>query len=183
MASRESSIDAITLLKRDHEAVQNLFSEFKKFEDEEIHGVDEVKQAIIDDVCAMLRVHMQIEEEIFYPAAREVLKGEEELMEEAQADHDSAKQLIARIEDGGVTDPVTIHLFLDLSHAIDLHVEEEHEEMFPKVLKAGMDTVEIGKRLAARKDEIVNSPGGPRPGTTPQQQIVDRITDYLGPSI
>ena len=184
MARRDPiKVDAIFLLERDHEAVQGLFSEFKKFEDDETQDVDEVKQAIIDDVCFMLKVHTRIEEEVFYPAARECLPDDEDLMDEAQAEHDAAKKLIALIEEGSASEVVTCARFLQLSDAIDEHVREEQEEMFPKVRAAGMNTAEVGGRLKSRKDELEGEATAANADGSPRQSVVDRITSFLGPTV
>ena len=182
-SSQPIKVDAIFLLEDDHAAMQGLFSEFRKFQEEGTKGVNEMKQTLIDDVCAILEVHTKIEEEIFYPAARECLPDDEGLMDEAQADHDAAKELINRIQLGSASDVETCKLFLELSDAIDHHIREEEDEMFPKVREAGMNTAEVGGRLKARRDELegdttrdLDSDG------TLRRRVVDRITDYLGPT-
>jgi hemerythrin-like domain-containing protein len=184
MASREPiKVDAIFLLEKDHEAVQALFSEFRKFEEEGAKDVDEMKQAIMDDVCSMLKIHAQIEEEIFYPAARECLKDDEELMDEVEAEQDAAKVLVGKIEKGSASNPDTCALFLELSDAIDEHIQEEQDEMFPRVREAGMNTAQIGERLKARKDELEGEAAKAPFEDSPKKSIVDRITSYLGPSV
>ena len=158
MASRNPPAprDAIQLLEQDHREVQDLFSEFKKFQEAEQEGDDELKQEIIDTVCTALKVHTKIEEEIFYPAAREALgDDEEDLMNEAEVEHSGAKDLIAQIEDGSASDPMTCARFLVLSEQIDHHVKEEQDEMFPKLRETDMDLEGVGKQLKARKDELM----------------------------
>jgi hemerythrin superfamily protein len=155
MASqRPPQPDAITLLKQDHATVRELFTEFKRFQEERVEGVDELKQDLMDEVCHALKIHAQIEEEIFYPAAREALPDEVDLMNEAQVEHASAKELIALVESGRASDPMTCARFLVLSEQIDHHAGEEEDEMFPKIRKSKMDTQAIGRRLAERKAEL-----------------------------
>ena len=155
MASqRPPQPDAISLLKQDHATVKELFTEFKRFQEEKTQGVDELKQDLMNEVCRALKIHAQIEEEIFYPAARQALRDEEDLLNEAQVEHASAKDLIALVESGKASDPMTCARFLVLSEQIDHHVKEEEDEMFPKVQKSKMDTQTIGRRLAQRKEEL-----------------------------
>lgn len=183
MASREpASIDAIKLLKDDHQAVKELFTEFKKFQEAKTEGADEIKQAIMEDVCSMLKVHAQIEEEIFYPAAREALPDEEDLLNEAEVEHTGAKELIAKIEAGSAEDPMTCAQFLVLSEQIDHHVKEEQDEMFPKVEKSSMDTRAIGEQLAKRKAELEGAAiaHGIRPSEPPRMSAKDRIAGFMG---
>src|SRR4051812_14659394 len=90
----EKPQDAIALLKQDHRTVEQLFEQFEETEDGE--GIP-----IAQRVCQLLTIHTQIEEEILYPAAKESLssEGEEEgeMVYEAEVEHASAKDLIAKI--------------------------------------------------------------------------------------
>ena len=92
--STDAPRDAIALLKEDHRTVSALFEEFEKADEEE-------QSTIAQRVCQLLTVHAQIEEEILYPAAKQAFEGEEEeedLVNEAEVEHGSAKELIAKIE-------------------------------------------------------------------------------------
>ncbi len=89
--------DAITLLKADHKEVEGWFDEFEKTES------GSKKQKLADKICLALKVHTQIEEEIFYPACREA-GIEEDMMDEADVEHSGAKKLIAEIEAGKAGD-------------------------------------------------------------------------------
>jgi hemerythrin-like domain-containing protein len=183
MASREptNKVDAIYLLEKDHQAVQGLFAEFKKFEEDGTEDADELKQAIMDDVCSMLKVHSQIEDEIFYPAARAVLPDDEDLMEDVESEQKAAEKMVAEIEKGSATDVDTCALFLELSDAIDEHIIEEQDELFPKVQEAGMDTAEVGARMKARKEELESQAPTSVPDGSPTQNLMDRITAFWGP--
>ncbi|QJR15460.1 hemerythrin domain-containing protein [Usitatibacter palustris] len=168
--------DAIELLKADHAEVKELFEEFKKLQESDEEGTEDLKQALMDAVCSALKVHTQIEEEILYPAARAVLPDEEDLMNEADVEHAGAKDLIAQIEASSAYDAMTCAKFLVLAEQIDHHVEEEHTDMFPKLRKSTMDTKAIGVKLAARKEEltaemekaIAEAPEGLRPSMPPK---------------
>jgi iron-sulfur cluster repair protein YtfE (RIC family) len=56
------------------------------------------KRELANQICMELTVHTQIEEEIFYPAVREAIK-ETDLLDEAEVEHASAKDLIAQIQE------------------------------------------------------------------------------------
>jgi hypothetical protein len=154
-------MNAIELLKADHKLVQDMFKEFKKFHEEKPEGSEDMKQTLIDDVCDALTVHAQIEEEIFYPAVREALADEEDLMNEAEVEHSGAKDLIAQIEAGDASDPMTCARFLVLSEQVDHHVKEEQDEMFPKVGKTSLDLDALGRKLAQRKAQLEGTPANP----------------------
>ena len=171
-----TSQDAIDLLVDDHDAVKELFAEFKKFQEAKAEGVDEMKQALIDAVCEALKVHTQIEEEIFYPAAREALPDEGDLLNEAVVEHTAAKELIAKIEAGSARDDTTCAQFIVLSEQIDHHVEEEQEEMFPKLRKTSMDMLAIGRKLERRRAELESAemPAG----AMKKPSIWDRLSSF-----
>ena len=98
-----------------------------------------------------LTVHATIEEEIFYPAYLAATR-DDALVEEAQKEHQQAKDLIAEIEDGDQIEP----LMARLQKAIEHHVKEERTEMFPKARKAaGMDLVALATQLETRKKELM----------------------------
>jgi iron-sulfur cluster repair protein YtfE (RIC family) len=141
--------DAIALLKADHRAVEELFAQFEKATAKSRKG------ELAERICLELKVHMQIEEEIFYPAAREALKAkEEDMIDEGVVEHASAKELIAEIETmepGEDLYDAKVHV---LSEQIEHHVEEEEKEMFPKLQKTDMDMKALGARMAARKEEL-----------------------------
>jgi hemerythrin superfamily protein len=140
--------DAIALLRADHALVDDLFKQFEKARD------DKKKLAIAQRVCMELKIHTTIEEEIFYPAAREVLPKEADLLDEADVEHASAKDLIAQIESGKPSDDKWDAKVTVLGEYIKHHVKEEHTEMFPKVRKTKLDLKALGAQLQARKDEL-----------------------------
>src|SRR4051812_6723403 len=90
-AGRGNATDATELLETDHREVDADFTAF-----EEAGSPGEKKQ-LADRICLALRVHAQIEEEIFYPAARDAT-GEADLLDEALVEHMGAKSLVAQIE-------------------------------------------------------------------------------------
>ena len=142
-------MDAIELLKADHREVENLF---KRFEDADDH----LNEAIFADmICTNLTVHMMVEEELFYPKAREVLgkDDKDKLVEHAEKEHGMAKTLIEKIK------TMDTGLMLDaamkaLKLAIEHHVKDEENEMFPKLRELGMETLELGKQMQERKTQL-----------------------------
>ena len=100
-----------------------------------------------------LTVHIKSEEEIFYPAAREAIENDD-LMNEAVVEHNSAKELISQIQSMGPSDPMFDATVKVLGEYVNHHVEEEQNEIFPKVEKAKLDLEEIGAQIAQRKEEL-----------------------------
>jgi Hemerythrin HHE cation binding domain len=142
--------DAISLLKADHKEVKGWFDQFDKTDD------DAAKQELATKICKALTVHAQIEEEIFYPAAYEALDDEgDDLLDEAEVEHASAKELIAQIEASQVGEPLFDAKVTVLGEYIAHHVEEEENELFPECRDSEMDLKALGEQLAARKAELM----------------------------
>ncbi|MGK2951827.1 MAG: hemerythrin domain-containing protein [Thiobacillus sp.] len=140
--------DAIALLKADHAAVSKMFDEYEKARS------NTNKKELVAEICVALTVHAKIEEEIFYPAVKVALK-DKLLVPEATVEHASVKDLIAQIE-GVEPDGETYDAKVKvLSEYVEHHVKEEQNEMFPKVKSSSLDIVELGARMAARKDELL----------------------------
>ncbi|WP_129646336.1 hemerythrin domain-containing protein [Peristeroidobacter agariperforans] len=143
--------DAIALLRTDHSLVEDLFEQFEKARD------DKRKQTLATKICLELKIHTQLEEEIFYPAARQALPKEEDLLDEATVEHASAKDLIEQIEAGNPGEEYWEAKVTVLGEYIKHHVKEEHNEMFPKVRKTKLDLKALGEQLRARKEELQNT--------------------------
>jgi hemerythrin-like domain-containing protein len=153
--STDAPRDAIALLKQDHRTVSALFEEFEKADDEE-------QSAIAQRVCQLLTVHATIEEEILYPAAKEAFDGEEEhedLVNEAEVEHGSAKELIAKIESMSSGDEHFKATVTVLGEYIKHHVKEEENELFPQLKKTELDLKELGGQLADRKFALMEQLG------------------------
>lgn len=142
--------DAIQLLKADHREVEGWFEDFEKT------SSDSKRQKLATSICTALKVHTQIEEDIFYPACREA-GIEEDLMDEADVEHDSAKKLIAEIEAGGPGEDHWDARVTVLGEMIKHHVREEEQRdgMFAKAKKADLDLDELGAEMKARKSELM----------------------------
>lgn len=147
-AAPRRAVNAITLLKSDHAAVQELFDKYEKTRS------SDRKAALAEQICNELTVHTRIEEEIFYPAAREAIR-DQDLLDEATVEHASAKELIAQIEDGKPGDDLFDAKVKVLGEYVKHHVKEEQNELFPKVRKTKLDLQALGERLQARKEELM----------------------------
>ena len=141
-SARAAKTDATVMLQRDHADVKKLFKQYEKLADAEADGAE--RQALATQICQMLTVHATIEEEIFYPAARE-----------AEVEHASAKDLIAQIESMSPDDDLYDAKVTVLGEYIDHHVQEEENEMFPKCRRAKMDLAGLAERMAERKSELM----------------------------
>ena len=152
MAKRNAKMDALALLKEDHAKVKQSFKEFEKLDREDKTTMQEMVRA----VCSELKVHAMLEEEIFYPAVREAIE-DEDLLNEAQVEHTSAKDLIRQLENMKPDDPMYEATFRVLGEYVLHHAKEEESEMFPQVRKSDLDLEALAEKLMARKEELTAS--------------------------
>jgi hemerythrin superfamily protein len=120
-------------LTEDHARVKKMFKQYDKLAQSE--SDESERQELASMICAELTAHATAEEEIFYPAARKVL-NEVDLLDEAEVEHASAKELIAQIQEASPDDELFDAKVKVLGEYINHHVQEEEGEMFPKVRKA-----------------------------------------------
>jgi len=148
-AKKARQQDAIELLKRDHADVKKAFKQFEKAKYKDPQACKD----FLASICRDLEVHTALEEEIFYPAVRGKIK-DDDLMNEAQVEHNSAKQLIAEIERLGGDDPMLKAHAQVLSEYVNHHVREEENEMFPKAKRAKLDLEGLAQQMLERKEQL-----------------------------
>ena len=142
-------IDGLQLLANDHRTVEDLFERFEK-----ASGAT-AKQKLVKEICTELKIHSQIEEEIYYPAVRG--KVEQSDLEEAYVEHDSAKLLINELEAAEPDESFYDAKVKVLQELIEHHVKEEEkqrENLFQQTRAADVDLEALGEQLAARKEEL-----------------------------
>lgn len=154
--SRDSNVmestDPVSMLKQDHSNVKDLFDEFEGTDDERMQ-MQIAKRAINE-----LKVHAAIEEEIFYPAVREMI-DDSEVMSEATEEHHVAHFLIDELENQRL-DHDTYHAkFIVLAENVRHHIKEEEGEMLPKIDAEKEELEQIGTRMSRRKQELMENPG------------------------
>jgi hemerythrin-like domain-containing protein len=147
---------AIELLMADHRKVEDLFEQYEA----EKEGDDGIKRGIATRICGELTVHAQVEEELFYPWLRENLDEDDmEMVEEAQVEHNGAKDLIAQIEAAEEVDATYDAMVKVLSEYIKHHVKEEENEIFPAVSSKREELDELGQEMSSRKEELIEELG------------------------
>ena len=150
-----SSQDAISILTEDHDKVKALFKEFEELhEEEDEEGATEIAMQI----CNELTVHASLEEELFYPEVRKAME-DGELINEAEVEHASAKELIAQIESMDGSEEKYAATVTVLGEYIDHHVKEEQNEIFPQAKKAKIDMNALGEKMMLRKQELIEELG------------------------
>jgi hypothetical protein len=167
--------------------VEQLFDQYETAE-------EGAKGGLIRQICTELAIHTLIEEEIFYPACRKAANDEEPL-DEAQVEHDSAKMLIADLMANGGGDQYRDAKVKVLADQIKHHVGEEEAPatgIFAKARANGVNTDDLGERLKRRKQELQSRSGEVRPtrpvslrgqfrfstGQTKEEPMARQYSDY-----
>jgi hemerythrin superfamily protein len=145
-------MDAIELLKRDHQAVTELFQRFSAAKG------GRAGEAVVEKICKELDLHSQIEEEIFYPAVRKADAQLAEQVNEALREHAEVKQQVAALQsrDGGQNGELEREVTA-LQQTVEHHVTEEEGEMFPRVAEVLDERrrAELGDQLEQRKEALM----------------------------
>ena len=143
--------NAIDLLDADHKAVKKMFIDYSEMCEDDAPAAD--KRAVAQRVCNALIVHAQIEEEIFYPQVRKAI-GDDVLMDEALKEHAEAKKIIQQIQGMKANDAALDDAVKQLGKLIDMHVQEEREQIFLKASYAALDLRGMVDPLLKRKSQL-----------------------------
>ena len=145
---RRISPSATTMIRADHTAVVSTFHQFQA------ETSKRRKQAIVESVCLALEVHAQLEEEIFYPALREVASGYETLAESV-SEHTEMRRLIARLRDMRADDADYERTFMELMREVIHHAADEETVLLPIAEHRLADRLgELGARMTERRLEL-----------------------------
>jgi hypothetical protein len=145
---------AVKLLKQDHREVERMIDEYEQLDDAR------EKLELFQKMALALKVHTQIEEEIFYPESRGEV--EDDLLDEALVEHQSAKQLIAEIEAMQPSDEFYDAKVKVLGEYVKHHVKEEEQAggIMAQAKRSDEDLEAMGERMKARKQELMAKLGG-----------------------
>jgi hemerythrin superfamily protein len=140
---------ATQMIRQDHKKVEGLFRKV-----EQTKGA-QAKRRLAENAMAELEIHAALEEEIFYPAVKkEVDDGS--MVQEAIQEHQTVKQLIAELKGMGEADDEFESQFSQLVENVQHHVEEEENEMLPKVEDSELDLNSLGAEMSERRQELQN---------------------------
>jgi ferritin-like metal-binding protein YciE/iron-sulfur cluster repair protein YtfE (RIC family) len=126
-------------------------------------------------LCVALRAHMMIEEEIFYPAARDALK-DDSIIDHAYQEHAEAKQLVDKIVEELPANAVSDVLVRKLRETVEHHVKEEEGNLFPRLRATAMDVYALGRSIAAFKVDSLYHLTGRTRGTELQERNMTAIS-------
>lgn len=166
MASREQKSgpnpqDILSLLCADHEHLIELFWEFRHVKD---HCTLEEKEALVQTICSELLLHAELEEEVFYPAVRDILQ-DDMLMDEAESEHENAKDVIEELQAMHPSHPSYNAKVVVMGENVERHMREEQTVVFPKVKKSRLNLYALAEEMlnlrSVKQAQLVN--GMPAP--------------------
>jgi hemerythrin-like domain-containing protein len=151
-------MNALTLLKTDHDKVKKLLDELEKTTE---RGV-KTRAELFATIKGELIVHETIEEEIFYPALMEKAKTRDITLE-GYEEHHVVDLLMGELDDLDVADETWGAKATVMKENIEHHIEEEEGELFPKTRQVfdKDELEELGERMRARKESASKELGVP----------------------
>jgi len=163
-------MNALTLLKQDHNNVDELFTRFEQLGE----GEAAEKRAVVDKIIEHLSVHAAIEEQVFYPAVQDAASEAEDTLLEALEEHHVAKLTLNELEKMAPDDKRFDAKVRVLIESVRHHVEEEENELFPKVREAmtNEQLMDLGELLDKTKETAPTRPHPFMPDVPPMNQLL-----------
>jgi hemerythrin superfamily protein len=173
----EFLVDAISLLRSDHKNVEQLFKRYERA-GERAHAE---KREVVDRIIEALSVHAAIEEQIFYPVARETVPATDDIVLESLEEHHIVKWVLSELDGLDPADERFDAKVTVLIENVRHHVEEEEREFFPKVRDAlGRAALsDLGEALAAAKKSAPTKPHPRMPDAAPANVVVGAVTGVV----
>jgi hemerythrin superfamily protein len=177
-------MDAITLLKDDHKAVEKLFKRYEKAGDRAYAE----KREVVDRIIEELSVHAAVEEQLFYPVTRATVPQVEDVALESLEEHHIVKWVLSELQGMDPKDERFDAKVSVLMENVRHHVHEEEDDYFPKVRdelgRAALN--DLGEAMEAAKAVAPTHPHPRAPDTPPGNLIVgpaagavDRVGDTV----
>jgi hypothetical protein len=153
--TEELPVNALTLLKRDHDAAKKLMAELAETTERAVKTRERVWTKLLKD----LTIHENIEEEIFYPALHKHSKLKD-LVLEALEEHHLVDDIVEQLEDTPFDDEHWTAKFKVTKENVEHHIEEEEGPMFKAVRQIFDDAAleELGDRMLQRSIELAEEP-------------------------
>jgi hemerythrin superfamily protein len=177
-------MDAITMLKDDHKAVEQLFKRFEKAGDR----AHVEKREIVDRIIEELSVHAAVEEQLFYPVARATVPDTEDVALESLEEHHIVKWVLSELETMAPEDERFDAKVTVLIENVRHHVEEEEQDFFPMVRdELGRNALaDLGDAMAAAKKVAPTHPHPRSPDTPPGNLVMGTaagVADRVGDTV
>jgi hemerythrin superfamily protein len=170
-------MDAITLLRDDHRAVEKLFKEFEKAGPR----AGRTKAKLVKQIIRELAIHSAIEEQIFYPAVREADEDIEDTVLESLEEHHIVKWVLDELEQMTPEDERFDAKVTVLIENVRHHVKEEQNEMFPEVRQAlgRKQLAELGDVMEKAKKLAPTRPHPKAPDEPPGNIVAGAVSSVM----
>jgi hemerythrin superfamily protein len=145
--------DALDLLKADHDRIKEMFAKYDTLGDRAMGG----RKDLAGQICRELTVHAYIEEQVFYPRVREAGRKIEDEVLEGLEEHHLIKHAVTELEPLSPDNERYDAKVEVLKELVEHHVDEEEEDMFPRVRRA-IDAKELEELGAAMEAARTTAP-------------------------
>ena len=150
--------DALALLRQDHDLIRQLFKDFERLL---MQGHDTRHRAeragVVSRICNELNMHIQVEDEIFYPAVRAAIQ-DDLLMDVSDVEHEGVMRLIMELDMMNAEEAFYDAKVIVLGKEVGRHMKEEQDVVFPKVRQVNLDTIALGKEMASLRRALRRDP-------------------------
>ena len=139
-------MDVTRMLEADHRMVEGLFAQIEEQEGDE-------RTALVDELAEALQQHMELEEQVVYPAMAPVTGSDK--VEAGVTEHELAKKALADLISQTPDGPGFGAALDAVKAGIEHHVKEEEEEIFPKLRTDGMEVIEgLSEPVQAKRQQL-----------------------------
>jgi hemerythrin superfamily protein len=140
--------DGFALLQDQHREIERLFDRYAQTADD----------AVAREVCDLVTLHSQTEEQALYPELRRIVDDGDDLADRAEAEHGAIRTLVARVYD---SPPDDLRPLIDeLAREVARHVQFEESRIFPDMREVGVDADALARRLHAAAGEASSRSSG-----------------------
>lgn len=139
----------LDMLTQDHAKVDKLFKRIETLKKRD----DDSRFELVIQACEALSVHLRLEEELFYPAARDVAE-DEDMIDEGEVEHAHIRELVEDLKALNEDDPLCDAKIKVLIDYVRHHVKEEETELFPALKRAKPDVTGLYEKMVKRREEL-----------------------------
>lgn len=141
------NVDPIQALTRDHDMVRKLADTYLNSSDMEVK-----KQSAIQLLQA-IHTHSRLEESIFYPNVRCL---DDNLVRHFEQDHLKVDDLLATLQGMQPDEPRTEALMREMLNAVLSHIDEEEQQLFPRLQRSNVDMSDIGLQMQSFEANLIH---------------------------
>lgn len=170
-------MDAIQLLTDQHQKTDAAFQRYERLGKDATQERIDLAREIIDDLTR----HAGIEEVAFYPTVKDALPDAADEIEEDLEEHQQAKELLARLDGTEPTGDDYDTTMRELIEAVRHHVQEEEQDLFPRVRQAmtAEELESLGDTLEKLMKVVPTRPHPSEPSTPPGNVLTGPLAGAL----